>query len=143
MKISQNGIALIKRFEGFRSAPYQCQAGVWTIGWGHTRGVTSSTKPITHAEAEGVLQRDLVKYEASVNRLITRPLTQNQFDALVSFTFNLGGGALQRSSLRMKINRGDFDGGAREFLKWVRAGGKVSYGLLKRRMVEQALFLSN
>jgi len=143
MKTSPAGIALIKHFEGFRSHPYQCQANVWTIGYGHTRGVTPQTPPVSREEAELLLASDLTKYERSVLNLIRVKLTQGQFDALVSFTFNLGGGALQRSTLRARTNRRDFFGAAAEFLKWVRAGGVVSKGLVKRRKAEAQLFVDS
>lgn len=141
MRTSQKGVDLIKHFEGFRSAPYQCQAKVWTIGYGHTKGVTALSESVSKEEAEAILQSDLLKYERSVSNLITVPLTQNQFDALVSFTFNLGGGALQRSSLRQKLNRKDYSGASVEFLKWVRAGGVIRKGLERRRKAERALFM--
>lgn len=142
MKASQNCIELIKRFEGFSARPYLCPAKVWTIGYGTTRGVTKSTPPITQIEAEALLLRDISKYEKSVNRLIFFPINQNQFDALVSFCYNLGSGALQRSSLRAKINRGELKNAAREFTKWVFAGGKKLRGLQIRRTAEQVLFLA-
>ena len=88
------------------------------------------------------MQSDLLRYEQAVTRLVKVPLTQGKFDALVSFTFNLGGGALQRSTLRQKINRQDYEGAANEFLKWVRAGGAVSKGLVARRIAERNLFLA-
>jgi lysozyme len=141
MKTSPRGIDFIKQFEGFRSHPYQCQANVWTIGYGHTAGVTADTDPVSESAAVALLQRDIAKYERSVFRLVQAKLTQRQFDALVSFTFNLGGGALQRSKLRMKLNRGDYIGAAAEFLRWTRAGGVVRRGLVRRREAERAMFL--
>jgi lysozyme len=142
MKISAKGIELIKRFEGFRSEPYRCSAGVWTIGYGHTGGVTRETTPMSKAEAELFLLRDIARFEQAVNRLITAKLTQNQFDALVAFTFNLGAGALQRSTLRQCLNREEYITAANEFLRWVfLPGGVRSAGLLNRRRAERALFL--
>lgn len=140
MKISERGLELIRHFEGFRANPYKCQAGVWTIGYGHTKGVTAETLPITATLAEGYLREDVQWAEKSVQRLVKK-YTQPQFDALVSFVFNLGGGALQRSSLRARLNRGDVQGAAEEFLKWVWAGGAKRKGLVIRRKAEQALFL--
>lgn len=142
MKTSAAGVELIKHFEGFRAYPYQCQGNVWTIGYGHTRGITALTQPISRVAAEALLLEDIAMFERSVARLIKTKLTQGQFDALVSFTFNLGGGALQRSRLRMKLNRGDYAGAAGEFLNWVRAGGIVREGIVRRRKAEVALFLS-
>ena len=141
MKTSADGLALIKHFEGFRSHPYRCQANVWTIGYGHTRGVTQQTLPVSKGEAEVLLLEDVARFERSVKRLIQARLTQGQFDALVSFTFNLGGAALQRSRLRMKLNRGDYSGAANELLRWTRAGGVIRKGLVRRRQAERVLFI--
>ena len=141
MKCGYQGEQLIKHYEGLRLRPYQCQAGVWTIGYGHTSGIGPSADQITEQQADLYLQADLARCNAAVNRLI-KPVTQLQFDALVCFTFNLGAGALQRSTLRQKVNRGDYQGAAKEFLKWVRANGKVSAGLVARRRAERALFLA-
>lgn len=141
MKTSEGGIELIKQFEGFRAKAYLCPAGVATIGYGHTGGVAMGDT-IDEDEAEALLEADLRRFERSVARLVGVPLSQGQFDALVSFTFNLGGGALQRSTLRQKLNRGDYDGAAREFPKWCRAGGVKLAGLLRRRQAEMEMFLS-
>lgn len=138
---SQAGVDLIKRYEGFSAKPYLCPAGVWTIGYGWTHGVTKDTPNITEAYAADLLIRGLERYENSVKRLITVPLTQGQFDALVSFAYNLGGGALQRSTLRARLNRGDYKGAAEEFMKWVKAGGRTLKGLVLRRASERAMFL--
>lgn len=140
MKASQACVRLIKHFEGFHSVPYLCPANVWTIGYGTTLGITSETPPITIEQGEELLKRDLVKFERSVMRLITVPLKQNEFDALVSFVYNLGGGALQRSTLRAKTNRGDKEGAAVEFMKWTKAGGRELMGLVRRRKAEMDLF---
>jgi lysozyme len=141
MKTSARGVDFIKAFEGFRSKPYLCQASVWTIGYGHTVGVTQDSPIISEADAAALLQSDLKHYEASVLKLIRVPLWQCEFDALVSFAFNLGGGALQRSTLRQKLNRWDRHGAAVEFLKWTRANGAISRGLLRRRQAEMEMFL--
>ena len=146
MKTGEAGLEIIKMFEGFRSEPYLCPAGVATIGFGSTRGIDGNRVTLGHSaisrdEAEEMLAHDLQNVEKSVGRLIRVALTQNQFDALVSFTYNLGSGRLQSSTLRSKINRADYEGAADEFPKWVKAGGKRLSGLVKRRFVERKLFL--
>lgn len=142
MRISQKGIDLIKRFEGLRLNAYRCPANVWTIGYGHTVGVKSGDK-ITGARAEELLRDDLQIYERGVEACVKTEIGQNQFDALVSFAFNLGVGALQKSTLIKKLNMDDHIGAAGEFPKWCKAGGKVLDGLVKRREAEQMLFLSD
>lgn len=141
--ITEIGLALIKAFEGFRAFVYLCSAKVRTIGYGHAllKG-ESFPNGITEEEGEELLKKDVNKAERAVIRLTNVPLEDNQFDALVSFVFNLGAGAYQRSTLRMKINRGEYEDAADEFLKWVRAGGKVVKGLVKRRQAERELFLN-
>ena len=143
--ITQAGIDLIKRFEGFSPTVYICPAGYPTIGYGHV------VKPqereqfaggITTAQAEALLRQDVQTAERAVLRLITVPLTDGQFDALVSFTFNLGAGALQRSTLRRKVNLGDHAAVPAEFRKWVWAGGRKLEGLVRRREAE-AYFYQN
>lgn len=136
------GIQLIKRWEGLRLDMYKDVAGYPTIGYGHL--VLPHEKfggAITEAEAEALLRRDLKRYERSVGRLVHVPLSDNQYSALVSFTFNLGGAALQRSTLRMKLNREDYLGAADELHRWVYAGGRKVRGLMRRRSAERALFL--
>ena len=125
--INEYGIEIIKGFEGFSSEPYLCPAKVWTVGYGATRGSTGGPVDpdmgvISEAEAEALLVRDLESSEGWVRRLVKKALTDNQFSALTSFTFNVGCGALQRSTLRMKFNRGEYLGAADEFPKWRRAG---------------------
>ena len=142
MKTSLNGIELIKKFEGFSDKPYLCPAGHLTIGYGHVIPVNTSQLRVTKLRAEEILRRDLARFESSILKLINVPLNQNQFDALVSFTYNLGAGALQRSSLRQKINRGEYQIAANEFLKWVYAGGKRLNGLVLRRSAESQLYLT-
>lgn len=142
MRISDVGLELIKRFEGFRAKKYICAAGYPTIGIGHVLKKGEDYDVITEAFAIELLRQDVKIAEYYVGKLITKPLTQCQFDALVSFTFNCGGGALQRSSLRSKINRGEFSSAANEFLKWNRGGGRVLKGLTKRRQAERELFLA-
>lgn len=144
--INAAGLDIIKTFEGFSPTVYEDPVGIPTIGYGSTwtasgERVTLDHKPITEAQAEALLLREVRRAEGAVRRLIAWPLTANAFSALVSFTYNLGPGNLQRSSLRMKLNRGDLLGAADEFPKWRRAGGRVLRGLVRRRAAERALFL--
>lgn len=140
LTISEKGLALIKRFEGFRAAPYQCPAGRWTIGYGSTAGVTPDMAAISRERADILLRHDILPYERAIRRLITVPLTQPQFDALVSFTYNVGEGAFARSTLRKKLNNHDYAGAAQEFHRWTMASGVTLHGLVKRRAAESALF---
>lgn len=141
LRTSPKGIALIKEFEGCRLNAYLCAAGVPTIGYGHTAGVALGMT-ITLAQAEAFLREDLRKFEKGVSEALTRPVTQSQFDALVSFSYNLGVGALKKSTLLRLLNQGRTEEAAGEFLKWNRAGGKVLTGLTRRRQKEKELFLS-
>jgi lysozyme len=142
MKISNNGLSLIKFFEGFKPYVYLDSALLPTIGIGHLiKKGEQFPNEITLEQAYELLKQDVKIAEASVNRQITAELEQHQFDALVSFTFNLGGGALQRSTLRQRLNRGDYTGAADEFLKWNKAGGRVIKGLVNRRSAERDVFL--
>jgi lysozyme len=140
MKISQQGIDLIKRFEGCKLKSYLCPAGVWTIGYGHTANVRKN-QIITSEQASAILMSDLLQFERAVTAMVSVPIKQGQFDALVSFAFNLGSGALASSTLLRKLNSGDFKGAADEFLRWNKAGGKVLEGLSVRRRSERALFV--
>lgn len=143
MKTSPKGIALIKSAEGLRLKAYPDPGtgGLpWTIGYGSTSGVTKSMV-ITEAQAEQMLAADLVRFERAVERLVQVPLNQGQFDALVSFTYNVGEGNFTKSTLLRKLNAGDTAGAADQFLRWVNAGGKVLSGLVKRRAAERAMFL--
>lgn len=146
MQTSDKGIALIKQFEGCKLTAYQDSVGVWTIGYGWTQPVDG--KPIRagmtikQETAERLLKTGLVSYESGVSRLVKVGLTQGQFDALVSFTYNLGSRSLSTSTLLRKLNAGDYAGAADEFLRWNKAGGKVLNGLTRRREAERALFLS-
>ena len=146
-KTATKGISLIKEFEGCRLTAYKCPAGVWTIGYGHTGTVDGkaviSGMTITAVKATELLKKDLASFEAAVNSYVTVPITQNMFDALVSFTFNCGSGALKTSTLLKKLNAKDYNGAAAEFPKWNKAGGVVLNGLVRRRKREQELFLSN
>ncbi|MCP1104855.1 lysozyme [Serratia nevei] len=140
MIIGTNGLNLIKHFEGLKLRAYQCSAHVWTIGYGHTVDV-SANDVITEEEALYFLHQDVAESERAVNQYVHVPLTQNQFDALVSFVFNLGVGNFRTSTLLKKLNAGDDDGAAQEFGRWIHAGGKVLPGLVRRREAERALFL--
>lgn len=146
MQTSEKGIALIKQFEGCKLTAYQDSVGVWTIGYGWTQPVDG--KPIRagmtikQETAERLLKTGLVSYESDVSRLVKVGLTQWQFDALVSFTYNLGARSLSTSTLLRRLNAGDYAGAADEFLRWNKAGGKVLNGLTRRREAERALFLS-
>lgn len=140
MKLNAAGLELIKRFEGLRLKAYKCPAGVWTIGWGHTKDVKAGQE-ITEHQAEAILDVDLDAYESAVEELCPGA-NENQFAALVSFAFNLGVNALTKSTLRRKYLAGDAEGAANEFLKWTRAGGNVLAGLVKRRKAERDLFLT-
>ena len=145
--INERGIKMVKSFEGIALKPYLCPANVWTVGYGATVGsdggpIDPDMEPISEIEAEALLVRDLENSEGWISRLIKTALTENQFSALTSFTFNVGCGALQRSTLRMKLDRGEYLGAADEFPKWRRAGGRILAGLVRRRAAEQALFLA-
>jgi len=147
LSISQAGISYIKKAEGCRLNAYLDIAGVWTIGVGHTEGVEKDDK-ITQEQADRLLILDLKIFEKAVNSAVTVPLSQSQYDALCSFTFNLGGTALRRSTLLKKLNNKDYNGAAEEFLRWCKAKDpktgklKTSKGLLKRRKEEREIFLS-
>lgn len=139
-KTSQAGTDLIKEFEGLRLTAYKCAAGVWTIGYGHTEGV-SGAMIITEETADELLAKDLAKFESGVSELVKVEINQNQFDALVSFAFNCGIGNLAKSTLLKKLNDGRPVGEVQaEFLRWNKAGGKVLPGLTKRRNAEAYLF---
>lgn len=139
MQISKAGLDLIKQFEGLYLKAYRCPAGVPTIGYGHTAGVAMG-QTITQQQADDYLRRDVRQFERAVSRLVTVPLTQGQFDALVSFAFNLGDGALAQSTMLRLLNAGDYTGAAAQFDRWNKAGGRVLPGLVRRRAAERALF---
>jgi lysozyme len=141
MKLSRAGLDFIKQAEGFRSRAYQDSAGVWTIGYGHTGNVRPGDV-VTEAEALDLLAKDAAASEAAVDRLVTVQINQQQFDALVSFCFNLGAGALEGSTLLRLLNDGDFAGAADQFQRWVYAGGTQLPGLAKRRAAEARMFAS-
>jgi lysozyme len=139
MKTGTKGIELIKHFEGCELEAYKCAAGVWTIGYGHIKGVTPESV-ITQEQAEQMLVEELNEYEGYINDMVTTPLSQNQFDALVSWVYNLGGGNLKASTLLKVVNQGEFDGVPAQIMRWNKAGGKVLEGLTRRRQAEADLF---
>ena len=147
MNLSKTGLDLIKRFESFRAAPYLCSAGVPTIGYGTTvypNGikVKLSDQKITQQLAESFLQFHVNAIEKDVSKLVKVTLTQNQFDALVSFAYNVGLGAFRDSTLLKLLNSGDIDGASKQFERWNKAGGKIVDGLTNRRKAEKVLFLA-
>ena len=157
MKVSKDAIEGIKKDEGVRLRPYRCPALLWTVGVGHVidpnhirvklderKGLAIPDgwdRTLTMDEVNDILAKDLITFERGVLRLCPEGLTQGRFDALVSFSFNVGLGNLQRSTIRMKHNRGDFEGAAESFMQWTKAGGKELPGLVKRRKHERALYL--
>lgn len=168
MRLSKAGADLMHRYEGFRTRPYLCPAHIWTIGYGHVlyqdqirlpmARVAGKDVPMirkeyplkqednrvwTKQEIEELFANDVASFERGVLRLVPGCNgNQGRFDALVSFAFNAGLGNLQRSTIRMKANRGDWEGAAQAFMAWVKGGGKVLPGLVKRREAERALFTS-
>ncbi|WP_198080339.1 lysozyme [Acinetobacter calcoaceticus] len=142
---SNSGLNLIKDFEGKRLAAYDDGGGVWTIGYGtikYPNGVrVKKGDTCTEKQAEDYLRNDLAKFETAINKLVKVPLTQNQFDALASFTYNLGETNLANSTLLKKLNKGDYQGAADQFSLWNKAKGKILDGLTRRRATERALFL--
>ena len=168
MKLSKAGADLMHRYEGFRSRPYLCPAHIWTIGYGHVLYQEQIRLPVvrvegketpmirkemplkpednrvwTKTEIDELFRTDVGTFERGVLRLVPGVVgRQGSFDALVSISFNFGLGNLQRSTIRMRANRGDWDGAAEAFRVWTKGGGKVLPGLVKRREAEIALFLS-
>ena len=158
MNVSDRAIKMIKHHEGVRQKPYRCPAKLWTIGVGHVlypeQGKMKieqrdgfplkpeDNRTFTMEEVDGILKSDLQRFERGVATYCPVELTQGQFDALVSFAFNVGLGTLQRSTLRQKVRRGEMEGASEEFLKYCMAGGKILRGLQNRRKDERALFLS-
>jgi lysozyme len=141
-RIGKAGLDLIKEFEGLKLRAYLCPAKVWTIGYGSTGPHVTAGKVITEAEAEALLREDLARFERAVTGFVTAGLTQNQYDALVSFAFNVGISALERSTLLKRVNAKRFDDVPAEFAKWNRAAGRPLAGLTRRRAAEAALFKS-
>jgi lysozyme len=158
MKVSERAIEMIKHHEGVRVRCYRCPALLWTVGVGHVIdpkhiGVKLEDRKnlpipdgwdraLSMSEVDAILAADLATFERGVLRLCPAGLTQSRFDALVSFSFNVGLGNLQRSTIRMCHNRGDFEGAAEAFMAWTKAGGKELPGLVKRRKDERALYLT-
>lgn len=142
MRISEAGLSLIKKFEGLRLIAYKCPAGIWTIGYGHTGPDVYEGKRITEEQADALLVQDCERMESAVLSSVTVPLTQYEFDALVSFTFNVGPSAFRGSTMRRLLNeRASKTVVASEFSRWVKADGKPLPGLVRRREEEKALFL--
>jgi lysozyme len=139
MKMSQKGMDLIKEFEGFKAWAYLCPAGVWTIGYGTTRNVKKG-QTVTPSQAMALLVEDVKKFENDVNNYVKVPLTQNQFDALVCFAYNVGSGNLKTSTLLKLVNTKDFAGAAAQFVRWNKADGRTLAGLTRRREAEAKLF---
>lgn len=145
MQVSHKGIELVKRFEGFISKAYLCPAGYLTAGYGHRSNVTKDTV-MTEEEAENLLKQDLKTFEQGLCKMLNAEelnVTQNQFDALISFAFNIGLSALAGSTLWRLFTHGDIQGAANEFTKWIYAGGKPLEGLKRRRQAERELFLEH
>jgi lysozyme len=159
VNISLRAVEMVKHHEGVRARAYRCPARLWTVGVGHVLYPAQGRLPLaerdaftldpihmdifTHEEIDGYLAQDLRRFESGVSRLCpAAAFKQGRFDALVSFSFNVGLGTLQRSTLRQRFNRGDIEGAADEFLKYTRGGGRVLKGLVNRRRDERALFLS-
>lgn len=168
MKTSDKGIHLMHTFEGYKNTPYRCSAKIWTVGWGHALYPEQLKLPNAHSatytgpvrgdfpikpednrvwskeELIEIFKNDLVYFERGVLRLIPNIVGhQSKFDSLVAFAFNVGLGNLQRSQIRMRANRGDWEGAAEAFMQWTKAGGKELKGLVRRRSAEKELFLSD
>lgn len=139
MGISEEGKNLIKKFEGCELEAYKCAAGVWTIGYGHIKTAVEGMK-IDQATANELFDEEMGEYETYVNTAVTVPLSQNQFDALVSWVFNLGNGNLNASTMLKVINSGDHAGVPAQIKRWNKAGGKVLEGLIRRREAEALLY---
>ena len=167
MKVSKAGEDLMHFFEGYRNKPYRCSAAIWTVGWGHAMyadqlalpnvrkegytGLIRSDYQLKEGDARVWSKDELVElfkvdintFERGVLRLSPNLVShQSKFDSVVSFAYNAGLGNYQRSTIRMKVNRGDWEGAAEAFMMWTKAGGKEVSGLVKRRKAEVALFLS-
>ena len=142
--IPQQAVDLIKNFEGLKLSSYQCPAKIWTIGYGTTRikgKAVAAGQRCTKEQAEEYLRDDLQVFAQAVKQLVKVPLNDNQFSALLSFTYNLGVGAFEKSTLLRRLNEGNYTAARNEFFKWVNAGGKQLPGLVKRRAAEAELFM--
>ena len=142
MQTSEKGFDLIRKYEGLQLATYVCPGGKLTIGYGHTGPDVTEGRRINVEEANALLEHDVERFERAVNELVRVPMTQGMFDALISFSFNLGAGSLKSSTLLKKLNADDLDGAANEFVKWNKAKGNVLAGLTERRKSERELFLA-
>lgn len=140
MKISQDGIDLIKNFEGCILKAYKCPAGINSVGYGHTGPDVTSSTVWTQQQADEAFIRDIERFERGVLSCVTVALQQHQFDALVSFAYNCGLGNLRNSTLLAMVNRGDFEGAANQFGRWISKGKPAEKGLTKRRKAEKLLF---
>ena len=139
MEISQEGLSLIKKFEGCKLQSYKCAAGVWTIGYGSTNGIEEGME-ISQERADMLLLEDVEVFEKAVNELVEVPLEQNQFDSLISWTFNLGPTNLKNSTLLKVLKNKNYDEVPTQIKRWNKAGGKVLQGLIRRREAEALLF---
>ena len=147
VKASKEAIKLIRHHEGVRNKPYQCPAKLWTVGIGHLIGDGKTLPPewnktFTNEEIDGILKSDLNRFELGVSKMLPNvPLRQHEFDAIISFCFNLGLGCFQRSTIRQALLRGDKEQAMESLVKYCRAGGKILKGLQNRRLDERKLFL--
>ena len=143
--INEAGLAIIKAFEGWRSSVYHCGAR-WTIGWGSTydldgNRITPDQADIDEVEGEALVRQEVRHAERSIRQLVKASLNENQFSALCSFIYNVGSGNFQSSTMRMKLNRLDYEGAADEYPKWRKSSGRVLPGLVRRRVAERGLFM--
>jgi len=146
MRINEAGLNLIKHYEGYSSSVYCCPAGRWTVGFGSTwdskgNPITKEQPDISEEYGELLLLRELRHTDHAIDKLVTAELSENMYSSLNSFIYNVGSGNFQRSTLRMKLNRGWYEASADEFPKWRKAGGRVLKGLVRRRKSERELFL--
>ncbi len=139
MKISENGLELIKKFEGCETTAYQDSVGVWTIGFGHTKGVEEG-QTCSIEDAESMLADEMDEYEGYINNMVKVELQQHEFDALVAWVYNLGPTNLGESTMLKVLNGGQFDRVPDEMNRWTRAGGKILEGLVRRRQAESLMF---
>jgi len=143
MQVSENGVNLVKHFEGFQATAYLCPANVPTIGYGHTKGVTRAdvgVKFVTEDTAAQMLADDLAEFAQQVEAAVTVPLEQHHFDALCSFTYNLGAQTLRSSTLLSRLNAGAYEAVPDQLLRWTHGGGQVLQGLVRRRTAEAKLW---
>lgn len=145
MKISKNGIDFIHQFEGLRLKAYKVLESekYYTIGWGHYGSDVKFGQTISRQKADDLFDKDIDRFQKAVNMFVKVDINQNQYDALVSFAYNVGTGALQTSTLLEKLNKGDYEGASKEFARWNKSGGKVLAGLTKRREKERQLFMKD